>query len=314
MDEFDQPSVGPGKGEPPFPVPGEPPRPLSRRQRTPRILAKKPVKGDPVVGIGMSYGSHLPLNHRAQPKFLPKRTTQRILKGLPRVAPSRREGPQSPQKPVGRTSHQEQRAVRAAEHRRHDIVMGKNFLRALRRDRILKPPEVRGTAGSQGTLRATRGIRQADDGAQVHHRECRVPTLSFPHQARGPFPKDVLHRGGTGIPFDGEKTGDDATGVRVEDRDVRIEGDRGDRTGRRSADPRERFERLHRARHLGAVAGDEVSRRPDGGSSRGNSTRVPPTPSGRRPAAPRQGIPHRGISGESVRSRERRFRPGSAGA
>ena len=79
----------------------------------------------------------------------------------------------------------------------------------------------------------------------------------FRTRPRGPFPEDVLHRGGTGIPLDGEKARDDAAGVRVEDRDVRPEGDRGDRPGRRSADPGERLERLHRARHLGAVAGDE---------------------------------------------------------
>ncbi len=109
---FDQLPVGPRKGERPFPVPGEPPRPLSRRQRTPRRLAKKAVKGDPVVGIGMSYGSHLPLNHRAHPKFLPKRTAKRLLEGLPRAAPPRREGPQSPQESVGRATHQEERAVR----------------------------------------------------------------------------------------------------------------------------------------------------------------------------------------------------------
>ena len=60
----------------------------------------------------MPHGPHLPLNHRAHPKFLPKRTAQRVLKGLPRVAPARREGPHSPQKPVERASHQEQRAVR----------------------------------------------------------------------------------------------------------------------------------------------------------------------------------------------------------
>src|SRR5512143_666178 len=100
MDDFDQFPVGPWKGERPFPVSREPPRPLSRRQRPPRYLAKKAVKGDPVVGINVPYGSHLSLNHRTHLKFLPKRTPQGFLEGLSRVAPPRWEGPQSPKKPV----------------------------------------------------------------------------------------------------------------------------------------------------------------------------------------------------------------------
>ena len=262
----------------------------------------------------MSYGSHLPLNHRAHPKFLPKRTTERILKGLSRMTPSRRECPQSPQKPVGRTSHQEQRAVRAAEHRGHDIVMGDGFPRPLRRNRILKPPEAGGTAGSQGTLPATRGVRQADDGAQVHYRECRLPTLSLPHQARGHVPKGRSPPRRNEDPLRRRKDG-----RRRDGRSRRGSGRPPRRRSRRSPRPSiGRSPGAPRAPPPCAApwrrGGRRGSRRPGGGSSRGNSTRVPPTPSGRCPTAHGQGIPHPEISGESVRSRERRFRPGSAEA
>jgi hypothetical protein len=81
------------------------------------------------------------LNHRADTKFLPKRSTERALEGLPGIALSRRERPQSPQKPVRRATHQEERAVRTPEQRGHDIVMGEDLLRALRRDRILEATE-----------------------------------------------------------------------------------------------------------------------------------------------------------------------------
>ena len=205
----------------------------------------------------MWYGSHFPLNHRAHPKFLPKRTTQRVLEGLPRVAPPRREGPQPSQKPVGGATHQEQRAIRPTEQRRHDVVMRERFLRAFRRDGILEPPEAGGTAGSQRTLPAPGCIRQAYGGAQVHHREGRVTAFPLSHQAGGSFPQDPLQPAGPGIPIDGVEAGDDATRVRVEDRDVRPESDRGDRPGRRSSDPGECHQLLHRPRHFAAVAGDE---------------------------------------------------------
>src|SRR5512135_484392 len=102
--------------------------------------------------------------------------------------------------------------------------MRERFLRALSRDGILEPPEEGGTAGTKGTLPAPRCVRQADEGAKIHHREGRVPTFPLPHQTGGSFPKNLLDPAGPGIPLDGKETCNDATRIRVEDRDILPEG------------------------------------------------------------------------------------------
>src|SRR5512139_258940 len=82
QDEFHQFPVCPGEREPRSRPGKQPPRILPRRHPPFAGSAQVPVEGDPVVGIGMGYGSHFPLNRRAHAEFLPQDTSQGTREGF----------------------------------------------------------------------------------------------------------------------------------------------------------------------------------------------------------------------------------------